>query len=151
MPAELQSGTVAPDFTLPDQSGHPVRLYNYRGNCPVVLYFYPKDDTSGCTKEACTFRDEFSKFQKAGAVVLGVSDDSPESHSRFSAKYKLPFPLLSDKGGEVRKRYGIRKTLGVIPGRVTFVIDRGGMIRRVFSSLMVAERHAEEALKGLGQ
>jgi len=105
----IQPGTPAPDFELPDADGKPVRLSEYRGKNAVVVYFYPKDDTGVCTKEACTFRDDFAKFRNAGAVILGISDDSQESHSAFSSKYRLPFPLLSDKGGRVRKLYGVRR------------------------------------------
>lgn len=112
----LTRGTPAPDFELPDQHGNPVRLSQFRGKCALVVYFYPKDDTTGCTIEACKFRDDFARFQATGAEVLGISDDSTESHARFAAKYKLPFTLLSDKGGHVRKLYGVKKTLGVIPG-----------------------------------
>ena len=142
-------GTPAPDFELPDQHGKPVRLSDYRGKSPVVVYFYPKDDTTGCTIEACRFRDDFEKFNITGAVVIGISDDSTESHSRFASKYQLPFTLLSDKGGRVRKLYGVKKTFGVIPGRVTFVIDKAGTIRHVFASQSKPARHVEEALIAL--
>ena len=149
----ITKGTLAPDFELPDQKGRIVRLSQFRGRRPVVLYFYPKDDTSGCTAEACKFRDDSPGFEVAEAKIIGISDDSSESHGRFAAKYKLPFTLLSDKGGSVRKLYGVKKTLGIIPGRVTFVIDREGIVRHVFSSQMNATKHvteALEALKGLG-
>ncbi|MGA2714213.1 MAG: peroxiredoxin [Bryobacteraceae bacterium] len=146
---ELKNGTAAPDFELPDQHGNLVRLGQYRGNRPVVVYFYPKDDTGGCTIQACGFRDDFEKFQEAGAEVIGISDDSTESHGRFASKYKLPFTLLSDRGGCVRKLYGVKKTLGVIPGRVTFVIDRDGIIRHIFNSQAKPARHVAEALAAL--
>ncbi len=149
MSAALQPGSPAPDFTLSDQKGNKVRLSDYLGKCPVVLYFYPKDDTTGCTKEACKFRDEFESFRERGAVILGVSDDSAESHDRFAAKYQLPFLLLSDPGGTVRKLYGVKKTFGIIPGRMTFVIDRAGRIQKVFSSQTEFERHVDEALRAL--
>ncbi len=145
----IVNGSAAPDFELPDQHGNSVRLSQYRGRSPVVVYFYPKDDTSGCTVEACAFRDDFEKFQATGAQVIGISDDSTESHGRFAAKYKLPFILLSDKGGRVRKLYGVKKTFGVIPGRVTFVIDRNGIVRHTFSSQSSPGRHIEEALIAL--
>ena len=106
----IEVGTAAPDFELPDQNGKLVRLSGFRGKGPVVVYFYPKDDTSGCTIEACRFRDDFEKFQAAGAEVIGISDDSEHSHGAFVSKYKLPFTLLSDKGGSVRKLYGVKKT-----------------------------------------
>jgi peroxiredoxin Q/BCP len=142
-------GSLAPDFELPDQNGNPVRLSQYRGGRAVVLYFYPKDDTSGCTAEACKFRDDFEKFRAIGAEIIGVSDDSTESHARFISKYHLPFTLLSDKGGRVRKLYGVKKTFGLIPGRVTFVIDRNGVVRHSFSSQSSPARHVEEALVAL--
>src|SRR5580704_6752716 len=148
MPA-IVNGTPAPDFELPDQHGKLVRLSQFRGKNAVVVYFYPKDDTTGCTIEACRFRDDFEKFRAAGAQILGISDDSTESHGRFASKYNLPFTLLSDKGGSVRKLFGVKKTLGVIPGRVTFVIDRDGILRHVFSSQSSPARHVEEALVAL--
>ena len=147
MPA-LTAGTIAPDFELPDQLGNLVRLRQYRGR-NVVVYFYPKDDTSGCTIEACRFRDDLEKFRATGADIVGISDDSSESHQKFASKYNLPFTLLSDKGGRVRKLYGVKKTFGVIPGRVTFVIDRNGIVRHVFSSQSSPARHVEEALVAL--
>jgi peroxiredoxin Q/BCP len=145
----IVNGTPAPDFELPDQHGKLVRLSQFRGKNAVVVYFYPKDDTSGCTIEACRFRDDFEKFRMTGAEILGISDDSTESHDRFASKYSLPFTLLSDKGGRVRKLYGVKKTFGVIPGRVTFVIDRQGIVRHVFSSQSSPARHVEEALMAL--
>lgn len=145
----LETGMAAPDFELPDQNGKAVRLSQFKGKRPVVVYFYPKDDTSGCTIEACAFRDDFERFQATGAEIIGISDDSTESHGRFASKYKLPFTLLSDRGGRVRRQYGVKKNLGVIPGRVTFVIDRAGVIRHVFSSQSKPARHIEEALIAL--
>jgi peroxiredoxin Q/BCP len=141
----VKAGERAPDFTLPDADGKDVRLADFAGR-PVVLYFYPKDDTPGCTKEACTFRDQYQDFQDAGATVLGVSSDSSESHRKFAAKHRLPFTLLADRGGQVRKRYGVPATLGLLPGRVTFVIDGAGVVRHVFNSQLDATRHVEEAL-----
>src|SRR5262245_25595619 len=141
----VTEGQRAPDFALPDANGKPVRLADFSGK-PVVLYFYPKDDTPGCTKEACTFRDQYQDFQDAGAVVIGVSSDSSESHRKFAEKHRLPFTLLSDRGGEVRRRYGVPATLGLLPGRVTFVIDGGGVVRHVFNSQLDATRHVAEAL-----
>ena len=141
----VEVGQRAPDFTLPDANGQPVRLADFSGK-PVVLYFYPKDDTPGCTKEACSFRDQYQDFQDAGAVVIGVSSDSSESHRKFAAKHRLPFTLLADRGGKVRALYGVRATLGLLPGRVTFVIDGGGVVRHVFNSQLDATRHVAEAL-----
>ena len=142
-------GDVAPDFDLPDRAGTTVRLGDFRGKRPVVLYFYPKDDTPGCTTESCSFRDQYEDFQAAGAEVIGVSSDSPESHERFVTKHSLPFTLLSDRGGRVRKQYGVPATLGIIPGRVTYVIDRRGVVRHVFNSQMQATAHVTEALTAL--
>ena len=145
----MTPGSPAPDFELPDQNGNAVRLSQFRGKSPVVLYFYPKDDTKGCTIEACAFRDDTPQFEAKGAVVIGVSDDSTQSHGKFAAKYNLGFILLSDKGGKVRKLYGVKKVLGIIPGRVTFVIDREGIVRHVFSSSIDFAGHVREALAAL--
>jgi peroxiredoxin Q/BCP len=147
--SHLIAGMPAPDFELPDQNGSLVTLSQYRSKSPVVVYFYPKDDTTGCTAEACAFRDDTPRFESVGAVVIGISDDSTESHDKFVRKYNLPFTLLSDKGGRVRKLYGVKKTLGIIPGRVTFVIDREGIVRRVFSSQVDFKGHVREALSAL--
>jgi peroxiredoxin Q/BCP len=141
----VKVGEPAPDFTLADATGKDVSLAAFRGR-PVVLYFYPKDDTPGCTKEACSFRDQYEDFREAGAEVLGVSSDSSESHKKFASRYKLPFTLLADRGGKVRKLYGVPATLGLLPGRVTFVIDAGGVVRHVFNSQLDATRHVAEAL-----
>ena len=142
-------GDPAPDFALPDRSGRTVRLGDYRGKKAVVLYFYPKDDTPGCTKEACSFRDQYQDFQDAGAEVIGVSSDAEASHEKFAAKYRLPFVLLADRSGAVRKQYGVPATLGLLPGRVTFVIDRQGVVRHVFNSQLQATRHVGEAIAAL--
>lgn len=141
----LRVGDKAPDFTLPDQSGGTVTLSDYLGRKVVVLYFYPKDNTSGCTAEACSFRDSYESFTDAGAEVIGVSSDSVESHEKFAGRHELPFVLLSDKGRAVRKQYGAT-TLGVVPGRITFVIDQGGVIRHAFSSMSNIGGHIDEAL-----
>ncbi len=149
----ISVGASAPDFALPDRAGKTVRLSDYRGQRAVVLYFYPKDDTPGCTKEACTFRDQYEDFKDVGAEVIGVSSDSTESHGKFADKFKLPFVLVSDRSGEVRKQYGVPSTLGILPGRVTFVIDKQGVVRHVFNSQLQASKHVEEAkaaLRALG-
>ncbi len=145
----VKEGDPAPDFTLPDRTGKMVRLSEFKGRKAVVLYFYPKDDTPGCTKESCAFRDSYQDFQDAGAEVIGVSSDSTDSHGKFASKHRLPFRLLSDQGGQVRKRYGIPATLGLLPGRVTFVIDRDGVVRRTFNSQFQATQHVAEALEAL--
>jgi len=146
--ALLSVGDKAPAFETTDQDGKPVALSDYKGK-KVVLYFYPKDDTPGCTKESCSFRDQYQDFQDAGAEVIGVSSDSAESHEKFATKYRLPFALLSDRGGATRKAYGVPSTLGVLPGRVTYVIDREGTVRHVFNSQLQATQHVAEALKAL--
>ncbi|MCB1134598.1 MAG: peroxiredoxin, partial [Verrucomicrobiae bacterium] len=120
----LGVGDRAPEFALPDQDGKVVRLADFRGEKNVVVYFYPKDDTPGCTKESCAFRDQFEAFADVGAEVLGISSDTQASHKAFAAKYRLPFRLLADESGEVRRAYRVPKSLGLIPGRVTYVIDR---------------------------
>ena len=143
----IQVGDKAPDFTLVSQSGEPVRLYDRIGDGVVVLYFYPKDETRGCTAEACAFRDSHEVFAKAGAEVIGVSSDSPGKHAAFAEHHKLPFTLLSDKGGQIRKSYGVPAALGLIPGRVTYVIDRTGTVRHVFNSLTNISQHVSDALE----
>jgi thioredoxin-dependent peroxiredoxin len=142
-------GSEAPDFTLRSQSGEWVSLKGFLGSKPVVLFFYPKDDTLGCTKQVCAVRDEYGQFGTLQAEVLGISSDSVESHRRFAENNGLPFPLLSDEGDKVRELYGVPKTLGLLPGRVTYVIDRDGVVRHVFSSQVAVHRHVEEALGAL--
>jgi peroxiredoxin Q/BCP len=142
----IQVGDKAPDFTLQAQSGEQVRLADRLGERVVVLYFYPKDNTSGCTAEACAFRDSHEVFTEAGAEVIGVSSDSADKHAAFAGKYELPFTLLADQGGKVRKLYGVPTVLGLIPGRVTYVIDRQGMVRQVFNSMTNTGKHVNDAL-----
>jgi thioredoxin-dependent peroxiredoxin len=136
----------APDFVRTAHNGQSVSLADYRGKHVVVLYFYPKDGTPICTKEACAFRDAYEEFARAGAVVFGVSGDAPDRHQTFAASHGLPFLLVSDEDGSLRKAYRVPKTLGLVPGRVTYVIDKQGIIRHVFSSLWSADRHVTEAL-----
>jgi peroxiredoxin Q/BCP len=142
----LKVGDVAPEFTLLSTSGSLVSLSDFRGKKAVVLFFYPKDNSPACTAEACSFRDSYESFQNAGAEVIGVSSDSEGSHQLFAKLWKLPFLLLSDKGGEVRARYGVSRTLGLFPGRVTFLIDQEGIIRHIFSSQFQPARHVTEAI-----
>jgi thioredoxin-dependent peroxiredoxin len=139
-------GAPAPDFTLPGPGGRAVSLAALLRNGAVVLYFYPKDQTPGCTMEACGFRDELDSFTQAGAQVVGISRDDEASHARFAAKHNLPFLLLSDTTGETHARYGVAKKLGLIPDRTTFVIDRDGIIRHVFSSMIRMRAHIDESL-----
>jgi thioredoxin-dependent peroxiredoxin len=147
MASGIQAGDKAPDFTLPSQTGESVRLYDRLGERVVVLYFYPKDDTRGCTAEACAFRDSHEVFTDAGAEVIGVSSDSVDKHAAFAGRYELPFTLLSDKGGQARKSFGVPTTLGLLPGRVTYVIDREGVVRHIFSSLTNIDQHVSDALE----
>ena len=142
----IQAGDKAPDFTLPSQAGEPVRLGDRLGERVVVLYFYPKDETPGCTKEACAFRDSYEVFAEAGAEVIGVSSDSVDKHAAFAGHHELPFTLLSDEGGQVRKSYGVPSTLGLLPGRVTYVIDRAGVVRHVVNSQLNIGRHIDATL-----
>lgn len=141
---------MAPDFTLLSQDGEQISLQDFRGKTNVVLYFYPKDNTPGCTTEACTFRDSYEVFKEAGAEVIGISSDTEESHRQFARKYHLPFILLSDSKGAVRKRYGVAATMGLLPGRVTYIIDKQGVVRHMFSSQLAVEKHVTEALNILG-
>jgi peroxiredoxin Q/BCP len=148
----LEVGQSAPDFTLKTTTGDTFNLSDLRGR-RVVLFFYPKNNTSGCTAEACAFRDEYQDFQDLGADVIGISSDSETSHQKFTQKNRLPFPLLADAGGKVRKLYRVpRALLGLIPGRVTFVIDENGIILYIFNSLSGATDHvsnAKEVLQAL--
>ncbi|MBO0743936.1 MAG: peroxiredoxin [Candidatus Dormibacteraeota bacterium] len=149
--AETKAGKVgvgdqAPDFTLADWQGRRVSLGALLARGPVVLYFYPKDETSGCTAEACTFRDSYDAFREAGAEVVGISSDSEQSHASFAQKHNLPFVLLSDPGGQVRRQYGARDLFGLMPGRVTYVIEPSGTVRHVFSSQFSPTRHIRESL-----
>jgi peroxiredoxin Q/BCP len=147
MTERIKVGDRAPDFTIKNQRGEPISLKEYLGKKAVVLYFYPKDNSPGCTKEACRFRDSYEDFKDAGAEVIGVSSQSVESHSIFSTSFNLPFSLLSDEDGRVRSLFGVQSSLGLIPGRVTYVIDKEGIVRHVFSSQLDPERHVEEALQ----
>jgi peroxiredoxin Q/BCP len=144
--ASIQVGDRAPEFTAQSQTGQPISLAEFRGEKAVVLFFYPKDGTSVCTKEACSFRDAYEDFVQAGAVVIGVSSDSAQSHHAFASGHRLPFMLLVDSRGALRTAFGVPKTLGVLPGRVTYVIDKAGVVRHVFNSQFSADRHVSEAL-----
>jgi thioredoxin-dependent peroxiredoxin len=146
MARSVQVGDQAPDFTLPSQSGELVRLHGRLGERVVVLYFYPRDETRGCTAEACAFRDSHEVFAGAGAEVIGVSSDSVSRHATFAGRHKLPFTLVSDEGGRVRKSYGVPAVLGLLPGRVTYVIDRAGTVRHVFGSMTNISQHVQDAL-----
>lgn len=144
---KIDVGQMAPDFTLPKSDGTKVTLSNFRGNKKVVVYFYPKDDTPGCTAQACSFRDNYEDFIEAGAEVIGISSDSENSHTGFADKHRLPFILLADKGGKVRKQYGAFDMFGLIPGRVTFVIDLDGKVIMKFDSQLSPKKHIDKALE----
>ena len=142
----VQIGDKAPDFELADQTGNRVRLYDLIGKQNIVLFFYPKDDSPGCTKEACAFRDSYEVFQEYGAEVIGISSDSEDSHKKFSEKHKLPYTLLSDKEGKVRKLFGVPKTMGIFPGRVTYIIDKQETVRDIFNSQLNFKGHIEKSI-----
>ena len=142
-------GDTAPDFALPSQKGGVVSLKDLLAAKEVVLYFYPKDNTPGCTTEAKAFRDSYEAFKEMGAEVVGVSSDSVDSHVDFASRCDLPFTLLSDPGGKVRKLYGVPSTIGFLPGRVTYVIDSKGVVRHIFNSQFNAAKHVDEAIRVL--
>ena len=144
----IRIGDKIPEFTLQNQDGEPVNIKDIIGKKTVVLYFYPKDDTPGCTKEACSFRDQYTVFQDLGCEVIGISSDAPKAHKEFAIKYKLPFPLLADEKKEVRTLFGVPKSfLGLLPGRVTYIIDTEGIVRGIFNSQLNPTQHIDEALK----
>ncbi len=148
--SKLEVGDKIPSFTLKDQDNHDFNMDDYIGSGPMVIYFYPKDDTPGCTKEACSFRDNFSAFKNLNAKIIGISGDNVESHKAFAEKYNLPFTLLADVNNEVRKKFGVPNTvLGLIPGRVTYVVDNKGIVIHIYDKLRNAEKHIDEALKSL--
>jgi thioredoxin-dependent peroxiredoxin len=140
----VKVGEAMPETNVVGEAG-PVQLRDRVGKT-LVVYFYPKDETPGCTAEACGFRDRYEDFVAAGAEVIGISRDSGESHASFKQHHKLPFTLLSDPGGKVASQWGVGKTLGILPGRVTFVFDRGGVCRHRFDSQLRAGKHVDEAL-----
>ena len=144
----LSVGDQLPAFTLTDQDGRQRSTDELNGRC-LVLFFYPKDDTPGCTLQAYSFRDSNTKLQKLGAVVWGVSGDDAVSHRRFAARHNLPFPLLSDTGNTLRRRFGVPKAMGLLPGRVTYICDSTGTIRQIFSNLLDGPAHVREASRVL--
>lgn len=145
----MKVGEPLPDFKLPDQDWNDLKSDELIGE-PFVIYFYPKDDTPGCTKQACAFRDHFADFEDHGVRVIGVSPDTPEAHRRFKEKYNLPFTLLSDTNRSVQKAFGVSSSLfGLLPGRVTFVFDEQGRLIHEFSSHVNMEKHVEESLEAI--
>lgn len=143
----LDVGARAPAFELPDQDGRPFKLADALAKGPVVVYFYPKDFTGGCTAEACSFRDLNPDFAAAGAQIVGISDDDVATHRKFADHHSLKFTLLADAGGKIAELYGVERALfGLAPGRVTFILDREGVVRHKFDSLFKAKKHVDEAL-----
>ena len=143
-------GDLVPSFSLKDQSGNTFDLDEYIGKTAMVIYFYPKDDTPGCTKEACSFRDSYEAFTDKNIKVIGISSDDVESHKNFAAKYNLPFTLLADTESEVRALFGVKaNAFGLIPGRVTYVVDKKGEIIFMYDSQLKAAKHIEESIKAI--
>jgi peroxiredoxin Q/BCP len=144
----LKIGDKLPSFSAKDTNGNIFNSQDYIGKQPLVIYFYPKDDTPGCTAQACSFRDNYQEFKDLGAEVIGVSSDTVTSHLKFKSKFNLPFILLSDNDKKLRKLFGVQNSLFIIPGRETFVIDKQGLVIMVFNS-MSSEIHITKALKVL--
>lgn len=148
--SKIKIGSKIPNFNLLDQNGTEFNISEFVGKYNLVIYFYPKDDTLGCTAEACAFRDQYEDYQDKNARVIGISSDSPESHLKFANKYNLSFTLLSDTGGKIRKRFGVPSDLlGLLPGRVTYVIDKQGIVKSIFNSQFNAKKHVKESLAKL--
>lgn len=149
MSAQIKIGDPVPNFELQDQNNETVNIQKFIGK-PFVVYFYPKDDTPGCTVEACSFRDSYEDFKDVGAEVIGISADSPESHKNFAEKHRLPFVLLADEKNEVRKMFGVPKSMfGLLPGRVTYIFDKEGILQHSFSGQLNAAKHVREAIDHL--
>lgn len=144
----MKAGDQAPDFEGPTSDGSRLGLKDFVGKKNVVLYFYPKDDTSGCTREACSFRDNLQPIRQMGAEIIGVSLDSIQSHGRFASKFGLSFPLISDKEKRIANAYGVLKDTGTSTSRVTFIIDKSGKVAKVFSKVDVS-KHTEEVVSAL--
>jgi peroxiredoxin Q/BCP len=145
---KIEVGSLVPQFTLPDQNGNLFAINSVLGKKNLVIYFYPKDDSPGCTAEACYFRDQFEAFSDANALVIGISGQSVESHKKFAEKYRLSYTLLSDEGNKVRKLFRVPTSfLGLLPGRVTYVIDRSGKVVYMFDSQTQTASHVDNALK----
>jgi peroxiredoxin Q/BCP len=146
----VQVGDTAPTFTAPLQDGGTFDSATLLGRKWLVLFFYPKDNTPVCTREACAFRDSYEAFVAAGAEVVGVSSDSAATHARFAEKHRLPFPIVADTDRRLRRLFGVVNPLGVIPGRVTYVIDREGVVRLVYAALFASDTHVKQALAAVG-
>jgi thioredoxin-dependent peroxiredoxin len=146
--SEIKIGSSIPTFSLPDQNGNMFDINSVIGKKNLVIYFYPKDDSPGCTKEACSFRDQFEAFKEADAMIIGISGQSVESHKEFAERHNLSFTLLSDEGNKIRKRFGVpTNLLGLLPGRVTYIADKQGKVIYVFNSQTQATKHVDEALR----
>jgi peroxiredoxin Q/BCP len=145
----VKVGDKAPQFEATTSDGQQISLADFQGKQAVVIFFYPKDNTSLCTQQACSFRDAYEDFVKLGAVVIGISSDSDESHRSFATTHRLPYLLIADPAGSLRRLFGVPNALFVIPGRVTYVIDREGIVRMIFNSSFVGSGHVDEALKAL--
>jgi peroxiredoxin Q/BCP len=143
----IQVGDPAPAVAMTTHDGRQISLSDFKGHQPVVLFFYPKDNTPICTREVCSFRDAYQDFVHTGTVVIGVSGDSDLSHRSFAATQRLPYQLVADVDGSLRRAFGVRKGFGILPGRVTYVIDREGIVRQVFRSQFSGKKHVEEALQ----
>jgi peroxiredoxin Q/BCP len=147
---KTEVGSPVPRFALPDQNGKLFSIDSVVGKKNLVIYFYPMDDSPGCTKEACYFRDEFDVFSEADALIIGISGQSVDSHKKFAEKYQLSFTLLSDEGDKVRNLFGVPVNFfGLLQGRVTYVIDKSGIVVYIFNSQSQAKRHVDEALRVL--
>lgn len=147
----IEVGDPAPEFTATASDGRRVSLSDFQGKQAVVVFFYPRDNSPICTKEACAFRDAYEDFVAAGAAVIGVSSDSDESHRSFAASQRLPYLLIADADGALRRLFGVPNSLFVLPGRVTYVIDRAGIVRHIFNSQLLGTRHVKEALQTVRQ
>jgi len=146
----IQVGDKIPVFSLKDQNGEEFDTSDYIGNTTMVIYFYPKDDTPGCTKEACKFRDSYEEFTDRNVKVIGISADDTQSHKDFAAKYNLPFTLLSDPDNKVRKLFGVKSNMfGMIPGRVTYIVNNKGIVQFMYDNMFNAEKHIDKALEAL--
>ncbi len=146
----IKIGDKIPNFTAKDLNGNNFDIQNYIGKKPLVIYFYPKDNTTGCTIQACSFRDQYQDFTDLGAEVIGISSDSVASHQKFSQEYKLPFVLLSDENQKIRNLFGVPKgLLGLVPGRVTYVVDKNGVVKMIFDNGLMVKKHISKALEAI--
>ena len=143
---KIRVGDRAPEFSATTHNGDPVSLCDFLGKRALIIFFYPRDGTLLCTKEACSFRDSYEQFIDAGAEVIGISSDSDQSHRAFADQYHLQFPLISDADGSLRKCFGVPKALGLMSGRVTYVIDESGVVRLIFAAQFASDEHVRQAL-----